>query len=807
MSRTQLVFLACLAPLAASAQEITVPEGFYERPERVRVLPVFLAPSDQMGLIPDPDAPGRSLTGNPLADPDQYEAAATNLMGQLQVAQAVYDHRLSDPISGDSRGTFEIAAYNQVTRAVEVFDPTNNDHVPYLHLDDQKDWAHYGNSPDARETAGAELLDAFGCERYNCPFVFLTFLVSPDDAPGGVGGEMNYGYNGGGGVVVMPYIQAATVHTATSGNADNMLSTLLHELGHSFGLQHNYEPYPGDLITAAPNCGNVVGDIKYSKLCSSAIMSQNPANHTANCEAVDGLGYCALPANFDATTVPGTFLPEDIRDLAQNQLVFPGLSYDPLIEDPGVEVLPHPVSTPGNGSARLDLEGHPAIEMTSPHSQDGTPYCTLGAHMRPVPPASATFDGRVMWRSTYTDSPEFTMTYPEPVTLSRFMISTQSMAGAADMHRSEAVQIQARIAGVLTTIAEVATPMPDVDIVLDAPVTSTEWRFEFQSGPTGQVDVRGLRSFTPDGELFASLEPEGTSIYGETYGSLASNIVGADQGIAPSHWSWDPDSAWHSEEVAPQTWVSVDVTFPEPVTVAHVELYSGYAGEVHAVSEAAISVGVAGGFSPIYSAFPEEAHMDLYPPTTTAKSWRIGVKTGDSGHAVLRGLRFFDDMGVELFPARRHPAAYTNDGETYGSSVNNVLPLSEEAIPSASDPYDATTMWHSKFVGAGNWASVVVEFDREIMMSEVGVHSQHSGVYHRAERLRVEARKPWGYDFAMEWPLWSTDEIESVPGHHAKVWRLSFQAGPSGYVVLRGLEFWTAGSGEPAQPVHWDDWM
>ncbi len=130
-----------LAPLTA-AQVISVPAGFYERPERVWVLPVVFTPADQTGAIPDPANPGFALDGTPVASATQrlWDAARANMIAQLRVTRAVYEDRLGDPSTGESRGTFGIASWNAATNAVEACSPSTLKPLPYVYVGSQS-WA------------------------------------------------------------------------------------------------------------------------------------------------------------------------------------------------------------------------------------------------------------------------------------------------------------------------------------------------------------------------------------------------------------------------------------------------------------------------------------------------------------------------------------------------------------------------------------------------------------------------------------------------------------------------------------------
>src|SRR5262249_30992092 len=138
-----------------------------------------------------------------------------------------------------------------------------------------------------------------------------------------------------------------------AGSFDNdgstMLSTLLHELGHSFGLAHIGDVYFPPGVTHEYPCASQSCTISeyeqfcnslsasrrdYEMHCSESVMSYSKLNWTSGCIANQLLtGYCAYPTDpsiiANPDVVPGKLLGEQRRDLAVNQLVFPGLAYDP----------------------------------------------------------------------------------------------------------------------------------------------------------------------------------------------------------------------------------------------------------------------------------------------------------------------------------------------------------------------------------------------------------------------------------------------------------------------------------------------
>ena len=109
-----------------------MPEGFYERPDRLWVIPVVFTPVDQLNSVPDPSHRGVTLGGAPLTAivQSRWEAARANVFAQLRVVQAVYEDRLQDPNTGASRGSFGIASWNPASKQVEVLSPGDPDGRP-----------------------------------------------------------------------------------------------------------------------------------------------------------------------------------------------------------------------------------------------------------------------------------------------------------------------------------------------------------------------------------------------------------------------------------------------------------------------------------------------------------------------------------------------------------------------------------------------------------------------------------------------------------------------------------------------------
>ena len=170
-----------------------------------------------------------------------------------------------------------------------------------------RDLAFLRKQPEngAPEVVG-ELLADLKVSRFACPYVLLTVVMNPrDDFPVSGGRPLNGGVNTGGGVV--------QVSSFALDRVPNFQSTLQHALGHAFGLPH-------------------VDVYGYDAKSSDSMMSYNPAHHTRN---------------FEPSSTPGKFIPEDLRALALNQRVFPKLAFDPTKDVPAGYLLGKQIVTLG----------------------------------------------------------------------------------------------------------------------------------------------------------------------------------------------------------------------------------------------------------------------------------------------------------------------------------------------------------------------------------------------------------------------------------------------------------------------------
>ena len=134
----------------------------------------------------------------------------------------------------------------------------------------------------------------------------------------------------------------------------------------------------------------------------------------------------------------------------------------------------------------------------------------------------------------------------------------------------------------------------------------------------------------------------------------------------------------------------------------------------------------------------------------------------------------------------------TVSGEDFGSKVGNIVQHQiRESKKTGKVTYESTSMWSSAKSKTG-WVSVQVTFPFEIELTGLGVHSQHSGEYHAARAIRVAVQDTDGkFQPVTKADLKSIDDAVKFAKTKAKVWQFEFQAGESGIVVLRGLQFFS----------------
>lgn len=136
----------------------------------------------------------------------------------------------------------------------------------------------------------------------------------------------------------------------------------------------------------------------------------------------------------------------------------------------------------------------------------------------------------------------------------------------------------------------------------------------------------------------------------------------------------------------------------------------------------------------------------------------------------------------------------TNSGENCYSKVSNIIQhiiYPSNNIGDYTKSYNYENMWHSDSTTTG-WVSVELTFPQEIVLTGIGVHSQHSCEYHAAESIRINAMVN-GTNFSIvgDFSLERVDQKVVFNDTVSKTWKFDFQVKDSDKVVIRGLQFFS----------------
>ena len=89
------------------------------------------------------------------------------------------------------------------------------------------------------------------------------------------------------------------------------------------------------------------------------------------------------------------------------------------------------------------------------------------------------------------------------------------------------------------------------------------------------------------------------------------------------------------------------------------------------------------------------------------------------------------------------------------------------------------------------WVTLEIIFPFPVDLTCIRIHTQHSGLYDAAKAARISVIVGKGtYQNLGEIALFSNDERIAFPQMHVLGVKLDLKAGPSGYVVVRGLQFY-----------------
>jgi hypothetical protein len=312
--------------------------------------------------------------------------------------------------------------------------------------------------------------------RYNFPYCLAVLLVDPDNAWHGGGGRcFNGQMNGGAGFCIIP-----TRHHGLG----QLQSTVLHELGHAFGLVHVQDRVGGlNKNTSLYKC-------YYDEHKSPSIMSQNTHNHSN-----------AL----DPTKVPGCLLGDEIDSLRQNTLTFPKLFFDPKTDFAACDVRPE--CRAHDGVSRQNFLGPMTFYWC--YTDSGAAFGSAIQNLNDTPQrriransAAVGFDPATMWHSGPVNSMGWVsleLTFPIATALDGVRVHSQH---SGKFHRAKEFQIEAADkTGAFQFITRKS--VGSANATIQFPVTSAQkWKLAFRGDVGGHVVIRGLRFFCGAQELY-----------------------------------------------------------------------------------------------------------------------------------------------------------------------------------------------------------------------------------------------------------------------------------------------------------------
>lgn len=157
------------------------------------------------------------------------------------------------------------------------------------------------------------------------------------------------------------------------------------------------------------------------------------------------------------------------------------------------------------------------------------------------------------------------------------------------------------------------------------------------------------------------------------------------------------------------------------------------------------------------------------------------------GYRLARRVVWIPPMKIPGHPDFTVTAS-TESGQSNKSSVAHIVQGRIKPSAGPGVTMDAGSMWVSGDTDTG-WVSAEVVFPVAVRIDRVSVHTQHSGRYHAAEAVRIEAETAGRLqDVAAKNSLSPDDEVRFPPAE-ARRWKFFFKAGKTRRVVVRGLRF------------------
>jgi hypothetical protein len=216
-----------------------------------------------------------------------------------------------------------------------------------------------------------------------------------------------------------------------------------------------------------------------------------------------------------------------------------------------------------------------------------------------------------------------------------------------------------------------------------------------------------------------------------------------------------------------------------------------------------------------------------------AKDFDVLVDDDDGNNAVLwHDGNGAPDVLAQTIPG--HPRLkVTSPHNDFFSAPRAGFGYHSKPIEPSHTSFNALRNFHSTFVGAGNWAHIDFNFPEDVSLGRVRVYTGYNNGVHKATDLEVLkgiggtlascGTAPLGNRFDGE-----TDVafLGGACGGGKPTYRIRFKAGPSGYVVVRGIRLfdlldeelqaprmpiatstYTAYGSSPQNVVGWDQWI
>ena len=302
--------------------------------------------------------------------------------------------------------------------------------------------------------------------RFNCPYVFATIVMSNMDSwPRAGGRPLNGGFNNGGGIALFSTKSILTPNSTTQGG-------LLHELGHAFGLVH-------------------IKCYDYDQYSNKSIMSYNKENYWRGFTPPDELPVIQ---------------PEELRTISMNQRVFPGMYFDKSIDVTDGYTFVNKLSRLSHDMKIIGEKEYEIKTHTNSGCTDGSkPDNIVHGYIKPNNKRTG-FKKDNMWKSEKDIDGwiDLELTFPIEVNLTRITVLSQC---SGDKYPVTSIKVQPCNNDIYKTIGEVQESDKDQQDVIITPTKAKKWKLLFRPDQSGQVVIRGLRFYSEKCEIFCQKYP------------------------------------------------------------------------------------------------------------------------------------------------------------------------------------------------------------------------------------------------------------------------------------------------------------